>query len=95
MENLSLDILAKEIYLTPCYLSALFIKETGAGINRYIKKVRMHKAEQLLRTTNIKVSDICHEVGYPNLSYFCKSFAEEFGMTPNQFRQVNHTTERR
>ncbi len=85
-EDLSLDILAKEVYLTPHYLSALFIEETGCGINRYIKNVRMEKAKDLLLHTNLKINDICRQVGYSNLSYFCKSFAEEFGTTPNNYR---------
>lgn len=85
-EDLSLNILSKEVYLTPRYLSALFIEETGGGINKYIKKVRMEKAQKLLMNTNMKISDICQKVGYSNLSYFCKSFAEEFGATPDRFR---------
>lgn len=93
-EDLSLDILAKEVYLTPRYLSALFIEETGCGINRYIKRVRMEKAQELLLNTNLKVNDICQKVGYSNLSYFCKSFAEEFGTTPNNFRHMPPTIDR-
>lgn len=85
-EYLSLDILAEKVYLSPRYLSALFISENDCGINKYIKKVRMEKAQDLLLHTNLKVNDICLKVGYSNLSYFCKSFAEEFGTTPDKFR---------
>ena len=84
--DLSLNILAKEVYLTPRYLSSLFIEENDCGINKYIKKVRMQKAQELLLNTNMRVSDICQAVGYSNLSYFCKSFSEEFGKTPEKFR---------
>ncbi len=88
-EELSLNILADKVYLTPRYLSSLFIQETGFGINRYIKNIRMEKAKELLITTNMKISDICPSVGYSNISYFCKSFQEDFGTTPDKYRQ-NH-----
>jgi len=85
-EDLSLDILSREACLSPRYLSSLFIKETGYGINKYIKEVRMEKAKELLLNTNLKVTEICSRVGYSNLSYFCKNFAEQFGITPDKFR---------
>lgn len=88
-ENLSLDILAENIYLSPRYLSALFIEKEGIGINKYIKAVRMKKAQELLVNTNLKISDVCSKVGYQNLSYFCKSFQKDFGVTPEKFRSAS------
>lgn len=85
-QDLSLDVLSTEVHLTPRYLSALFIKEVGCGINKYIKKVRMEKAKDLLLQTNMKISEIAQQVGYTNLSYFCKSFVDDFEMTPEKFR---------
>ena len=85
-EDLSLDILAAKVFLTPRYLSALFIEENNCGINRYIKNVRMEKAKELLLSTNLSVNDIAQKVGYSNLSYFCKSFSEVFGTTPKKYR---------
>ena len=90
-ENLSLNLLAEKVYFTPRYLSAIFIEENGYGINNYIKKVRMEKATELLLGTNMKVNDICQKVGYSNLSYFCKSFAEEYGITPDKFRNTKNS----
>lgn len=86
-EVLSLDILADKVYLTPHYLSSIFIQEKGIGINKYIKNVRMEKAKEFLLGTNMKISDICEKVGYTNLSYFCRSFRNEYGMTPDQYRR--------
>lgn len=84
---LSLDILAEKVYLTPHYLSSIFIQEKGIGINKYIKTVRMEKARELLRETNMKISDISERVGYSSLSYFCRSFRNEYGVTPDQYRK--------
>lgn len=87
MEELSLDILADKVYLTPHYLSSIFSREKGTGINRYIKNVRMEKAEEMLLETNMKINDICKSVGYSNLSYFCKAFRNEYGVTPEKYRE--------
>ena len=46
----------------------------------------MNKAKELLENTNLKVNEICTKVGYRNYSYFCKRFAEEFGKTPQKYR---------
>lgn len=86
-EPLSLDILADKVYLTARYLSSVFIEEKGIGLNKYIKNVRMEKARELLRETNMKVNEISEKVGYANLSYFCRSFRNEYGVTPDQYRR--------
>lgn len=85
--DLSVETLASLVYLTPDYLSRLFKKSTGKSISQYIRQVRMEKASQLLRTTNRKVIDIGTSVGYINYSYFCQSFREYFGKSPEKYRQ--------
>ncbi|MDR1532916.1 MAG: response regulator [Clostridiales bacterium] len=87
MEEISLQILSQVVYLSPRYLSSLFIAETGCGINRYLKKVRMEKARELLTTSNMRIHSICAAVGYTKVSYFCQSFQDEFGVTPGRYRK--------
>jgi len=86
-EALSLDLLAEKAFRTPHYLSSIFIQEKGVGINKYIKNVRMEKARELLMGTNMKISEICEQVGYGSVSYFCRSFRNEYGVTPEQYRR--------
>lgn len=90
-EDLSLERLAEVAYLSPRYLSDLFIRQTGCGINKYVKTLRMEKAGTMLLTTNKKVQDICLEVGYTNFSYFCRSFRDHFGSSPEGYRQSANT----
>ncbi|WP_342438884.1 response regulator [Paenibacillus sp. FSL L8-0436] len=88
-EDLSLDLLAAKVHLSPHYLSSIFKKNTGNGLNKYIKNVRMKIAKDLLMQTHLKVSDICYKVGFQNVSYFCQNFRDFFGHTPEKFRQLN------
>ncbi|WP_158702771.1 response regulator [Paenibacillus faecalis] len=93
-EELSLDSLAAKVYLSPHYLSSIFKKHMGCGLNKYIKNVRMQKAKELLTNTHLKVSDISGSVGYRDVSYFCQNFRDFYGRTPEKFRQFISTGER-
>ncbi|OOP74796.1 response regulator transcription factor [Clostridium beijerinckii] len=92
-KDISLDILAQYVYMTPSYLSSIFKKETGMGINSFIKNYRMEKAKDMLENTNIRIKEICNLVGYSNTSYFCQSFKEFYGLTPEKYRQKDETNE--
>ena len=85
--SLSVEMLASQVYLTPDYLSRLFKKSTKKSLSQYIRQIRMEKASELLRTTNLKVIDIGISVGYPNYSYFCQSFREYYGKSPEKYRR--------
>ena len=89
-EELSVEMIASAVYLTPDYLSRLFKKATGKSISQYIRQYRMEKAKDALLHTRKKVIDIGIESGYPNYSYFCQSFRESFGSSPEKYRQ-EHT----
>ncbi|OAB36722.1 hypothetical protein PMSD_10380 [Paenibacillus macquariensis subsp. defensor] len=88
-DDLSLELLAAKVYLSPHYLSSMFKRQTGCGLNKYIKNVRMQKAKEMLTNTHLKISDICSAVGYRNISYFCQNFRDFYGHTPEKFRQSN------
>lgn len=91
--DLSLEVLAEYVYMTPSYLSSIFKKEAGMGINSFIKNYRMEKAKDMLENTNIKIKNIGNLVGYSNTSYFCQSFKELYGLTPEKYRQRDEADE--
>lgn len=85
-KDLSVDILASSVCLAPSYLSYVFKKETGQNISKYIKECRMNKAKDLLENSYEKIVNISYAVGYRNVSYFCQSFREYFGISPQKYR---------
>jgi len=87
MNELSLDYIAEKVYLTPCYLSFVFKKETNCNLIKYITKYRLGKVCDLLNNTNIKITNIAKMVGYSHLPYFYTLFNNNFGMTPTQYRE--------
>ncbi len=85
-KDLSVDTLASNVCLAPSYLSYVFKKETGQNISKYIKACRMNKAKDLLENSYDKIVNISYAVGYRNVSYFCQSFREYFGISPQKYR---------
>lgn len=86
-EDINLEFLSAEVYLSPGYMSYIFKKETGEGLAQFIRKFRLEKAKELLCTTNKKIVQVCAETGFTNPSYFCKSFREYYGCSPDRFRK--------
>lgn len=68
------------------YLSRLFIKKTSLNLSKYIQKIRMEKAIELLESTNLSINQIASQVGYHNIGFFYKKFKEHFHTTPNKLR---------
>ena len=92
-KTLGVESLAAMVFLSPGYLSTVFKEETGMTLNRFIREVRMNKAKELLETTNMKITGIAKEIGFSNSSYFCRSFREFFGDTPESCRKGKVTDE--
>ncbi len=88
-EKVTIDDILKGIHYHPVYANATFKKATGLSINQYLIKVRMQKAQELLKTTDIKIFKIAEQVGYWNRSYFTLAFKEYTGMTPKEYRDHN------
>ena len=91
-EELSIELLAEQVYMAPSYLSTVFKKETGQNLSKFIKACRMEKAREMLEDTHEKIVGISEKVGYPNVSYFCQSFREYFGVSPQKYRDMGDGT---
>ena len=85
-EKLSLDSLAREVYLSKSYLSSIFKKETGMSLTAYITKVRVEKSKKLLLQDNASLAHISSQCGFKDQSYFTKVFKKETGVSPKRFR---------
>lgn len=86
-EELSLSYLADIIHLAPSYLSQLFKKQTGEGLNDFVAERRIYKACRLLQTTALSVSDIARKVGFQDINYFSRVFKQRQHLTPLEFRK--------
>ena len=85
--ELNLNTIAENLYLTTNYLCFIYKRETGKTINQYITEVRIEKAKELLKSTNMKLYSIANKVGYQDGKYFGKVFLKVVGMKPADYRE--------
>lgn len=89
-KNISLDEVTKEVAVSKNYFCHIFKKEMNMSIWNYLTKVRLEKAKELLRKSDMKSYEIAFKVGYDNPSYFSKIFKKIEKMTPNEYREKNN-----
>ena len=85
-ESISLHSIAKEVNVSPNHLSAIFSQETGETFINYVTRIRLEHAKILLKTANIRTSEVGYEVGYNDTHYFSHVFKKNVGMTPKEYR---------
>ncbi|PWM48193.1 MAG: hypothetical protein DBX39_06455 [Bacillota bacterium] len=85
-EDLNLDILAQNVFVSSYYLSHLFRREMGVTFSDYLTKVRVSRAKELLMEGR-SVEDVSGCVGYRDGNYFIKIFKKYVGVTPSKYRK--------
>lgn len=85
-EDISLNRVAKEVDLSPNYLSAVFSQEMGTTFVEYLTAKRMEKARELLRASDLRSGEIAAAVGYKDSHYFSFLFKKTQGCTPRDYR---------
>ncbi|MDR2822879.1 MAG: helix-turn-helix transcriptional regulator [Acholeplasmatales bacterium] len=85
-EKLSLDIICKNIFISPPYLSSAFKKETGTTITKYINKIKALESTFYLKHTNLEIGEICYLYNFCNESYYTNVFKSIYDMTPSNYR---------
>lgn len=88
MKDISLDCISKKFHFNASYFSCLFKECTGTGFVEYLLKVRIQKAQQLLRSTDYKLSEIAGLVGFHNAAYFNRMFKRKIGISPNKYKRL-------
>lgn len=92
-EKISLDQIARNMYLSPFYISRLFKNELGDTPINYLISLRMKEAEQLLLAQpDASIQDIAKSVGYEDAYHFSKVFKKHFGVSPSNFRKSREKT---
>lgn len=89
MEELSADEVARQFMLSPSYFRYLFKSITSKTFTEHIHNIRISKAMEMLKTTDMRVLDISCEIGFNNVNHFNKVFRQQTGVTPLQYRKGN------
>lgn len=89
-KDLTVADLAQKVNLHPDYFSRLFMQLTGERPLTYIHGKRIERAQYLITTSGMPLSQIAEETGFTNVPHFTKIFKKITSLTPGQYRQQNH-----
>ena len=83
-EQLSLKILSDQFGISAPYLGRQFRTAVGKPFTTFLNELRLRKAEELLRYTSLKASEIAGRIGYTNVNYFYTLFKKYKGYYPSE-----------
>lgn len=89
-EEVTVEAVTKELGYTRQYISGRFHRITGRLLSQFLKEKRLEKAARLLKTGNIRVSQVARRCGFDSENYFRQQFRIRYGMSPRQFRSTGH-----
>ena len=85
--DLSVEELSRELGMSRVHLYKKLLQITGKTPIEFIRVIRLKRAAQLLRESQLHVSEIAYEVGFNNPKYFSRYFKEEFGVLPSAYQE--------
>lgn len=85
-EPLDLQQLAVIARLSKFHFQRLFTATYGVSPAAYVSRRRIERAQDLLRATNLSVTEVCHAVGFSSLGSFSSRFSEVVGESPSQYQ---------
>jgi AraC family transcriptional regulator, arabinose operon regulatory protein len=88
-KSISIDSLSEMVHFHPNYFMRLFKKHFGVSPIHYINKIRMDRAKNLLKTTEMAIKEIAASVGFNDVFYFSKAFKSYTGFSPSEYRKVS------
>lgn len=90
-EEISLEVMAAIAYMSPYHFNRTFRRITGLPPCRFLAKLRVEAATQMLLNTNHRITDICLDVGYSSLGTFIRRFSELLGTSPRRLRTMRRS----
>ncbi len=87
-KDISLNLLAKRVFLSPGYLAVLMKENTGKNYSELVLSLRMEQAKKLLANTSMRIGEISARVGYENQRYFSRIFKQCEGVKPSEYRKL-------
>lgn len=89
-QDISLNSLAKQFFVSPEYFGKLFKKTVSRSFNEYLNMVRLQYACHLLSTTNFTTAEIAKNSGYTSPEYFFYCFKKYLNTTPSRYKRENN-----
>jgi AraC-like DNA-binding protein len=87
-QRIYLSDIAYRACLSPYHFHRLYSSVYGESPHAFVSRIRIARAESLLRTSGLSIGEICKEVGFESQATFSRRFSLECGYAPTDFRRV-------
>ena len=84
-EKLSVPLVARQVDVSPSYLTALFHKNLQISPGEYIRRTKLQESKQMIRENNLNFTEIAAALQYSTVHHFSRQFKEKFGITPTEY----------
>jgi two-component system response regulator YesN len=89
-EDITVEMVAKKLFISPSYLMHIFKDELGKTFNNYVVERRMEAAKELLVNSRQKIYVIAERLGYADVKYFCRVFKKMTGVSPGDYARSRY-----
>jgi len=89
IRDLTITEIASNVYVSPFHFSRIFKMFTSYSPHRYLIDTRLKNAENLIKNSDLPITEICFSSGFDSLEYFSAAFRNKYRLSPSQFRARN------
>ena len=86
-ENLTLEQIAEEFHISPCYLSRCFKKYMGIRLIQYLNNLRIIFARHMLEENQVSITEVALKSGFESITHFERIFRSLTGTAPKKYQQ--------
>ena len=83
--KMTVPSLARQVDVSPSYLTALFHKNLQISPGEYIRRIKLQESKQMIRENNLNFTEIAAALQYSTVHHFSRQFKEKFGITPTEY----------
>ena len=84
-EKLTVPMVARQVDVSPSYLTVLFHKNLQISPGEYIRRIKLQESKQMIRENNLNFTEIASALQYSTVHHFSRQFKEKFGITPTEY----------
>lgn len=84
---ITVTALAERAGVSEVYFRKLFKKQYGVSPSKYVERVRLEGARQLMKYSFVTVEECALQSGFASVQYFCRVFKRVYGQTPGEYRR--------
>ncbi len=86
--EINMQHLSDKFELSQRSLNRRFKQATGLSPVQYLQEIRLEKAKELLKTSNLSIAEVAYNVGYPDSAYFSALFRRVVSLSPGEYRRL-------